>query len=368
MKFWFLVVFFSLPVRAFEVTFIASESENNDYWQNVLSIAFAAAEDLNINLNVIEADHKYSQKSVIEQIIKGKSKPDLLVFYPYKQGAKFIFNGLEQAKIPFVTLTRLSELEKSQSELIPKNYNYWLAEHSYDERYGGYLLADELIRQYHQSEQKKTIRFLSISGDRTADSELRLLGIHDRLSKQSDVEFVQNLVVNWSGAEAKEKFIALYNRHDYINLVWASSDTMALGVIEAAKELGLKPNKDIFIGGFDWTKNGLLAIKNGQLAASVGGNYLSMGWMLVRAYDYYQNGNKFAEAAMPFQVINSHNLDMLEPIIFNSSWENINFKQFSLTHLKQTKYDFTIRRIIKHLSLQNQLTQDANLQATKIEQ
>lgn len=71
---------------------------------------------------------------------------------------------------------------------------------------------------------------------------------------------------NWSTEEAKSVFetVLKANKND-IQLVFAQNDEMGLGAVQAVKEAGLVPGKDVKIATIDGTKPALEALAAGEL-------------------------------------------------------------------------------------------------------
>ena len=56
---------------------------------------------------------------------------------------------------------------------------------------------------------------------------------------------------------------------------------MALGAVEGAIRAGREPGVDLFIGGIDWTDEGLAAVAEGTMVVTYGGHFMEAGWALV---------------------------------------------------------------------------------------
>jgi ABC-type sugar transport system substrate-binding protein len=60
-----------------------------------------------------------------------------------------------------------------------------------------------------------------------------------------------------------------------------------MGVLDASLILNLKPNHDIFIGGFDWNKKNVAKIKSKKITATIGGHAFAGAKALVKIFDHY---------------------------------------------------------------------------------
>jgi len=353
------ILMFSLELQALNVTYLSQTINVTPYWQKVYTATKAAAKSLGINLTIVEGlGHRIYQADLIDELSEAENRPDLLIFHAYPLTSLRTFTTLEKAKIPFVTVSDF-ENEKTlptdrQVGLPQKQFKYWLAEHAVDDSHGAYLLANSLVQQaLERSTSGNEIRMLAISGDFIHESIERSKGVLKRANQNSNVVLVQNINANWEYESAKSKFKALYSRHKGIDVVWASSDLMALGAIEGAIELGLTPNKDIFIGGFDWDHDAIEKMKQRQLSASAGGQYFNIAWLLVRVYDHYNNQSLYSmnaeQVTTDYTILDQNNLAKYEKVIDIDELNKIDFRCFSKTYTKESTYDFALTRLLKQL-------------------
>lgn len=363
-----IISVFSSKVLAVNVTYISQTRDVIPYWHNIYTVTKAAAKDLNITLSIVEGQgHHLYQAEVIEKIAANPVKPDLLIFHAYKQNAQDSFNLLEQAKIPFITYSNFSKnpaLPLSKPVGAPQQaFKYWLSEHYVENSQGAALLAQSLINQARKSKKPNDeLKVLALSGDLIAESLERSAGVSAQVEREPNTILMQDIVANWSAKDAKDKFKALYARHRGIDVVWASSDIMAIGALAGALELGLEPNKNIFIGGFDWDKEAINKINSEQLSASAGGQFYNIAWLLVQVYDHFNNKVPFtsgtARVTDKYAIIDQDNLVEFEPVTNLNSLSSINFYCFTQTHTSKESYDFSVDALLKQINSKN--TQDCN--------
>ena len=356
---------FSAKSQALNVTYLSQTINVTPYWHKVYSITKMAAKSLGINLTILEGQgHRIYQMDLIAELSKVESKPDLLIFHAYPLTSLRTFNILEEAKISFVTI---SDFENEtilpidrQVGLPQMKFKYWLAEHAIDDSHGAFLLANNLIKQAEEKNinqqnlgNKHKLKMLAISGDFIHESIERSKGVLKSTNQNNNVVLVQNINANWEYESAKSKFKVLYSRHKGVDVVWASSDVMALGALKGAIELGLTPNKDIFIGGFDWDHEAIEKIKQRQLSASAGGQFYNIAWLLVRVYDHFNNQSSFSKSTAPvttdYTIIDQNNLASYEKSIDVDKLNEIDFRCFSKTFTKNSSYDFSLEKLIKQL-------------------
>ncbi len=357
-----VVFFISFPGRAqqINVTYISNTDQITRFWQDRYALTHGAAQDLNIKLTIIEGQgHHILQAEILTQIALAPTKPDILIFTGFHQNALATFNLLEREKIPFITLSNFSQsANNSLTKLVgtPQGkFSYWLAEHYINSFQGGYLLADNLINQAKRHLQPtRKLKLLALRGDFSMGSERRASGLKSRIDRDEHVILVQDIISYWQHDDAKKKFKRLYRRHNGIDIVWASSDMMALGALAGAKELGLKPNKNIFIGGFDWNTKAIQKLEQQQLTASIGGNIFDIAWLLVKVYDHFNGIKSFvpekAKSQIQYTALTPANLKKFIKITSNDNFPLINFYCFSRTYTQQEGYDFSANKLSELLN------------------
>jgi len=349
---------------ALNVTYLSQTRDMTPYWHNTYTAAQIAAKDLSINLTITEGQgHHIFQAEVLADIAKSVNKPDLLIFHAYPQTPYKYFALLEQAKIPFITYSNFIDApnlaEHKKLGRPQGKYKYWLSEHFVDNTQGASLLIQTLLKQAEiakkQSNSANTkLKVLAFSGDLILESIERSNAVAAAVKQTDNAILMQDIVANWFAEDAKQKFKTLYARHQGIDVVWASSDVMAVGVLSGALELGLTPNENIFIGGFDWDKQAIDKIKQKQLSASAGGQIYNIAWLLVQVYDHFNNQAKFsAEIASigdKYTVIDQSNLAKFEPLTDIKNLSTVNFYCFTKTYTHKKSYDFSMNALLTQLN------------------
>jgi ABC-type sugar transport system substrate-binding protein len=360
-----IFVCYIIPTRAFalDVTYISQTLNITPYWYKSYAVAKAAAKDLNINLTIIEGQgHHLLQAQVIKKLAESSVKPDLLIFHAYQQNAHEYLKLLEQAQIPFITYSKFNEpIYTAKNKLIDidqNNYKYWLSEHHVENKQGAALLLHRLIEQAKKAKNTTNteLKVLAFSGDLIEESLKRSQGVAEQVKREKGVILVQDIVANWFADDAQQKFKTLFQRHKGIDIVWSSSDSMALGALAAAIELDLKPNKDIFIGGFDWNSQAIAKIKADQLTASAGGQFYNIAWLLVQVYDHFNHHSPFSNATKindKYSIIDKNNLDDFQKLTDIGILSSVNFYCFTKTFTRQNHYDFSMKNLLRQYNRKN---------------
>jgi hypothetical protein len=102
----------------------------------------------------------------------------------------------------------------------------------------------------------------------------------------------QMFVGEWNKDKATYQTEGALPRYPEVSAVWAANDPMALGAMDAVKEAGKTPGKDVMIGWLNWDGPALNHVRDGGMATSVGGHSITGAWALVLLYDC-SHGKRF---------------------------------------------------------------------------
>ena len=93
--------------------------------------------------------------------------------------------------------------------------------------------------------------------------------------------------------------------------LFSQNDEMALGAAQAAKSA----NKDLMIVGFDGEADGLKAVKNGEMAATVAQQPEEMGRLAVKAaYDHFNGKKVKAKIDSPLELVTPNSRAYTTPL------------------------------------------------------
>jgi len=352
------LLFFSPSLWAIQITLLNTHHKTSAFGQQMNAFAQDAAGDLGIGFTVINSDNHYIvQLNNINKLIQLKKKPDYVVFTPYRESIVQVFDALEKARIPFVTLERAYIKEVVNTIGLPQEkYKYWLGEMFLDNLRAGEVLSAVLVNTLLKGKANpKKYKAVVLSGDNYLSTLKRWRGLKKIIATSPQIKLVQRIGANWHRDEAHSKYNFLLKKHNQIDLVFASSDDMALGVVDAVQKSHLKVNKDIVIGGFDWIPEALLAINQGKLTASVGGHFMQGAWAIVKIYDYHHGLDVFKKGDdgvyIEMLVADKSNIDTYLPLAGEIDFTKINFARFSLVHRDNLEpeqgYQFNLREIMK---------------------
>ncbi|MEZ8823702.1 diguanylate cyclase [Vibrio amylolyticus] len=334
----------SFQALALEVALFVPRSET-PAWQSQISFAQAAADDLGITLHVYNANNE-SEKMLFQVHQATEKGVDGILFMNYEQIGEQILAIAERNNIPSVVYNT----GFVASELLPRTkYSSWIGSITPDDQKAGSLLTEQLLLIAKKREVEQ-IKLLVINGNMNeASAQQRNQGLKLFIKHHSKAQIVAegNTGVEWSRYEAKQLFKQHYQKHPEINMVWAASDTLALGARDAMRELSI-PLDSIIIGGIDWLPEALKVINDGAPYISIGGHFTEAAWGVILLNDYL-NGNDFVAESTQFYsrmyAINKQNIDSFQNFI-GDNWQRINFNDLSKNHEDGELYNFSIKYLL----------------------
>ncbi len=245
---------------------------NNPFFIDMQKGAEEAATRLGVDLVVQAAEREVDvdkQMQIIENLIQ--TRVDALAITP--SGSKEVVTAIAKAnaaKIPVVIVdTRVDEKAATEAGI---RLDGFVGSDNYE---GGKVAGEYLIQV---TGGKARVGLLEgIPGHETGDS--RLKGFHDAIKDSPGVKVVASQTANWERDQGFTVFQNMLQAHPDIDALFACSDLMALGAVEAIAAAG-KTGK-IQVIGFDALDDARKAIAAGTMLASVAQFSSEMGKLAV---------------------------------------------------------------------------------------
>ena len=233
---------------------------NHPFFVDMRRGAQEAADRLGVTLQVQAAEREIDvdkQMQIVENLLQ--TGIDVLAITP--SGSREIVSALVKAtaaNVPIVIVdTRLDAKAAADAGVQAKTF---IGSDNYE---GGKLAGEYVVMA---TGGKARIGILEgIPGHETGDSRLR--GFRDAVSKSPAISIVASQPANWERDQGFNVFQNMLQAHPDIDTVFAASDLMALGAIEAIAAGG-KTGK-IRVIGFDALDDAKKAIEAGTMEASV---------------------------------------------------------------------------------------------------
>ena len=144
----------------------------------------------------------------------------------------------------------------------------------YDHRYCDNILEGKLIGDWLVKEVNgKPCNVVELQGTVGASVAIdRKKGFAEAIKNAPNIKIIRSQSGDFTrskGKEVMESFIKAENNGKNICMVYAHNDDMVIGAIQAIKEAGLKPGKDILTGSIDGVPDIYKAMIDGEANASV---------------------------------------------------------------------------------------------------
>ena len=262
---------------------------NHPFFVDMRRGAQEAADRLGVRLDVQAAEREIDvekQMQIVENMIQ--TGIQALVIAP--SGSREIVSALvkaREAKVPVIIVdTRLDEQAASAAGVRAETF---VGSDNYE---GGRLAGAYLLQA---TGGKARVGILEgIPGHETGDSRLR--GFRDAIKDTPGITILASQPANWERDQGFNVFQNMLQAHPNIDAVFAASDLMALGAIEAIAAAG-KTGK-IRVVGFDALDDAKKAIAAGRMDASVAQFPSEMGRVAVESAVKVIRGEKLSSDSM----------------------------------------------------------------------
>jgi len=256
---------------------------NHPFFVDMRRGAQEAADRLGVQLQVQAAEREIDvekQMQIVENLIQTGIK--VLCITP--SGSREIVSALVKARdanVPIVIVdTRVDAKAASDAGVHPQTF---IGSDNYE---GGKLAGDYAVKA---TGGKARVGILEgIPGHETGDSRLR--GFRDAVAGHPGITIVASQPANWERDQGFNVFQNMLQAHPDIDTVFAASDLMALGAVEAIAAAS-KTGK-IRVIGFDALDDAKKAIEAGTMEASVAQFPYEMGKAAVESAVKVMNGEK----------------------------------------------------------------------------
>jgi ribose transport system substrate-binding protein len=254
---------------------------NHPFFVDMRRGAQDAADRLGVTLQVQAAEREIDvdkQMQIVENLLQ--TGIDVLAITP--SGSREIVSALVKAtaaNVPVVIVdTRLDAKAAADAGVKARTF---IGSDNYE---GGKLAGEYVVTATGGKARVGVLE--GIPGHETGDSRLR--GFRDAVSKSPGISIVASQPANWERDQGFNVFQNMLQAHPDIDTVFAASDLMALGAIEAIAAGG-KTGK-IRVIGFDALDDAKKAIAAGTMEASVAQFPYEMGKAAVESAVKVMNG------------------------------------------------------------------------------
>lgn len=229
---------------------LALSTQTNPFFVQLRDGAQEKADELGIDLNVQDAsDDAATQIDQLNNSIT--SGTDAVIVNPTDSDAVVpAVEALNNADIPVIAVDRSSNGGDVASFISSDNVA------------GGKQAADELAKAI--GEEGEVLVLQGIAG--SSASRDRGQGFKEGIANYPNIKVVGEQTANFDRTEGLNVATNLLQAYPNVKAIFAENDEMALGAIEA---LGDRAGKDVMVIGFDGTTDGLKAVKDGRMHATI---------------------------------------------------------------------------------------------------
>jgi ABC-type sugar transport system substrate-binding protein len=341
------------------VFFTPASLPEHPFWQRFTGFLRAAAEDLDIDLTVVESANHFLVLDNARLVAKRVVRPDYALYIHQAKITVDMLPILEDAGIRSVICnTDVIDSEREEMGRPRGKYKSWIGHIFPDDLGAGRESAEMLIAEgiaLGLTGRDGRLHMAGIGGiGNVAPDAHRMQGLKNAVADNPLVVLDRLVKADWQRDKARYKTMRMLDMYADARVYWATNDGMALGALEAAEKHGLTPGKNFLAGGLGWTPQGIRAIREGRLEASYGGHFMEGAWALIMILDHH-NGLDFAPPSptiiSPMRRIDQNTMETYLPILDQGNWKRIDFKRFSKTHNPGLKaYDFTPEAVLRQLA------------------
>ncbi|RJX79614.1 ABC transporter substrate-binding protein [Pseudomonas sp. LS-2] len=274
---------------AASVVFLNPGSAQDPYWSSYSRFMQAAADRLGMNLHVhYTGRDTRTLLTLARKTLQGSDRPDYLVFSNELNVAPEVLRLSMGSGVRLMAVNNTFTADQlSILGDLRSRYPDFLGSVVANDEEGGYLVARHLIAAHAPVLPGQTIDMLAFSGTNSTPVSLqRERGLYRALAEFPQVRLRQIVLGGWRRDRAYEQAQMLLKRYPSVSLIWAASDQMAFGVMDAVREAGKQPGRDVLLGTINDSTAALQSQLEGQLSVVVGGHFTLGGWALVLLNNY----------------------------------------------------------------------------------
>ncbi|CCK29929.1 ribose ABC transporter, permease [Streptomyces davaonensis JCM 4913] len=263
---------------------------NNPFFVQIRAGAQAEAEKLGVDLTVTDAQNDASQQANQLQNFTSEGLGTIIVNPVDSDAVTPAAKSVNKAGIPLVAVDRAVNNADTAALVASDNVT------------GGKQAAEALAEKLGGKG-----RIVVLQGQAgTSASRERGAGFAEGLKDYPGIEVVAEQPADWDRTKGLDVMTNLLQANPDIDGVFAENDEMALGAIKA---LGAKAGKSVQVIGFDGTADGLKAVEEGTLYASVAQQPAELGRIAVANAVRTAEGDKVEQSVMvPVKVVTKENV------------------------------------------------------------
>lgn len=286
---------------ASSVVFLNPGHADEPFWRTYSQFMQAAATDLGLHLEVVYAGrNKQRMLQQAHELRTRTPQPDYLLFTNEEYvGPELLRLFADSPSRLFALHSTLTADQQARTGASREKHANWIGSLVVNDQQAGALMAEGLLALHATP---APIEMLAFSGARnTPSATLREAGLQAVLQTHPKVQLRQLVYGEWNRQRAYEQALSLLQRYPQVSHVWSANDEMAFGVLQAARELGRQPGRDLHLTGLNNSTALFQAYRAGDIEVLVTGHFTLGAWALVMLHDHAK-GLDFADYGGKDQV------------------------------------------------------------------
>ncbi|MEU5630196.1 substrate-binding domain-containing protein [Streptomyces rishiriensis] len=269
---------------------LALSTLNNPFFVQIQSGAKAEAKKLGVDLTVTDAQNDASQQANQLQNFTSSGYDSIIVNPVDSDAASNSVKAADKAKIPVIAVDR--GVNKAAVDALVASDN---------------VAGGELAARTVAEKLGGTGKIVILQGQAgTSAARERAAGFAQGLKAYPGIQVLAQQPADFDRTKGLDVMSNLLQAHPDVQGVIAANDEMALGAIKA---LGAKAGKSVQVVGFDGTPDGLKAVEQGTLYASVAQQPSQLGRIAVDNALKALRGKKVEETVkVPVKVVTEANV------------------------------------------------------------
>ena len=201
----------------------------------------------------------------------------------------------------------------NMSELDKDNYMY-VSSLGYDQYEAGYDIGTWVKDQYGAEAQKIGV----LEGYPGVLNTMRMNGFNDAIADNENLQVVASQTANWTREDGTTVTESILTANPDLTILYGPYDEMVLGGLTVVKERSLLDQ--IHVVGFGCTEDGINAIKNGEMAATIDVGEYGTGFDIIDAvYAFCVEGKEVEKVInRACTVYDASNIDTIDMSIYES--------------------------------------------------
>lgn len=265
----------SMTAHAQDTLALVVSTLNNPFFVSLKEGAEAKAKELDYKLLVLDSQNDPAKELANVEDVLNKKIALLMINPTDSDAVRSAIKAANRKNIPVVTLDRGANGGKVVSHVASDNV--------LGGEMAGQLIIDTL------KGKGKVVELQGVPG--TSAARDRGEGFNKALKTAGGLQIVASQPADFDRTKGLNVMENILQAQAEINAVFAHNDEMALGAIKAIQAA----KRDILVVGFDGTDDGVKAVQNGSMLATVAQQARKIGAVGVEAADKILKGEKVDE-------------------------------------------------------------------------